>query len=69
MNYAKLLFCNVDEEGNILPTAAFGKNVLPTEQYDFFFYLEEGFDEVDVLDFSSKYKVVLNGYKASLVMK
>jgi hypothetical protein len=69
MNYAMLLFCDVDDEGNILPSAVFGKNALPTQQYDYFFYLEEGHEDTDVLVFSEKYKVVLDGYKASLVLK
>lgn len=68
MNDAMLLYCDVDNEGNIL-SAAFGKYVLPTRQYNCFFYLEGFEEEMDVIEFSEKYKVVLDGYNASLVLK
>lgn len=68
MNNAMLLYCDVDNEGNIL-SAAFGKYVLPTRQYSYFFYLEGIEEDMDVIEFSEKYKVVLDGYNASLVPK
>jgi hypothetical protein len=50
-----LLFCNVDEEGNIIDSL-FGDRVIPLKQYDYFFYLT---DEVDtVAQNIPNYKVV-----------
>lgn len=41
-----LLFCNVDEEGNIIEGVT-GNNIIPDKQYDFFFYLgEEGVEDL-----------------------
>lgn len=44
-----LLFCDVDENGNII-SSLHGKNIVPTRQYQYFFYLTE---EIDV----SEYKI------------
>jgi hypothetical protein len=45
-----LLFCDVDEEGNIIE-ALFGATIIPSRQYDYFFYLKEKFEDI------SEYKV------------
>lgn len=42
-----LLFCDVDENGNIT-SSLHGRNVIPTRQYQYFFYLTE---EIDVNDY------------------
>lgn len=47
-----LLFCDVDEEGNIIG-ALMGKNIIPNRQYDYFFFT----NDPGVLDDISKYKV------------
>lgn len=46
-----LVFCNVDDEGNIIEGIS-GINIIPGKQYDYFFYREEN-DKIDML----KYKV------------
>lgn len=43
-----LLFCDVDADGNITSSLQ-GNNVVPTRQYDYFFFLE---GELDVDDYS-----------------
>lgn len=49
-----LVFCNVDEDGNIVDGLT-GNNIIPSKQYDHFFYLgEEGIDDL------MGYKVVDN---------
>jgi hypothetical protein len=57
------LYCNVDNEGNIIESY-YGPNILPDVAYDFFFMVEE-----QITDNLDQYKVILNGFKASLVLK
>lgn len=47
-----LLFCDTDAEGNIT-SSLHGRNVIPTRQYEHFFYLNE---EIDVSEY-----LVING--------
>ena len=49
-----LLFCNVDDKGNIYEGVT-GNNIIPDKQYDHFFYLgEEGIEDL------MQYKVIDN---------
>lgn len=59
------LFCNVDEEGNIID-AYYGENIIASEPYDFFFFVNVQTDAVPDI---TKYKVVIEGFKAQLVKK
>jgi len=45
-----LVFCDADEQGNITDYIA-GRNIIPSRQYDYFFFL---MNEIDVAD----YKIV-----------
>jgi hypothetical protein len=49
-----LLFCDVDEAGNII-VAFTGTNIIPSRQYDFFFFT----NDADVADNIANYKVDL----------
>lgn len=55
------IYVNVDQDGNIIE-ASVGENIIPSKQFDFYFYSET---EVD-LDTVSRSKVVVNGFKAML---
>jgi hypothetical protein len=50
-----LFFCDVDSEGTIGPFIA-GKYVIPSRQYDYFFYLAT--DQYGVIDSPQSYKVI-----------
>ena len=52
-------YVDIDESGNITDGVV-GNNIMPTKQYDYFFFLE---DNIDLMD----YKVELEGYKARLI--
>lgn len=52
MNY--LLFCNVDENGNIIDSFS-GVNIIPSKQYEYFFLTQDK----GVVEDISKYKVDL----------
>lgn len=54
-------YVNVDEDGKIL-NAQQGENIIPSEDWDFFFLNKE---EIEIGD----YRIELNGYKKSLVLK
>lgn len=56
------LYVNVNENGTIIESLS-GSSVIPSKQYDFFFYVFE-----DVASNISKYKVVLNGMLPELVL-
>jgi hypothetical protein len=44
---AHLLYCDVDENGNIVDAFG-GLNIIPSRQYDFYFFLE---DEINITDY------------------
>ena len=52
MNNNFIVFCNVDEDGNIYEGVV-GNNIVPNKQYDYFSYLGE--ERIDDL---MKYKVI-----------
>ncbi len=57
------LFVNVNEQGEIT-TSYFGKNIIATEAFDFFFLVDE-----EIVDNIDNYQVSLDGFKPSLVLK
>ncbi|MEC3882633.1 hypothetical protein VKA52_02695 [Halobacillus sp. HZG1] len=57
------VFVNVDEQGNILVEYS-GRNIIAEDQYDYFFLVNE-----EVAMHLNEYKVSLNGFKPSLVLK
>ncbi|CRK80297.1 hypothetical protein [Neobacillus massiliamazoniensis] len=57
------IYVNVDVEGNITNAIA-GERIIPDKEYDFFFLR----DEITASNIM-KFKVVLNGFKADLVLK
>lgn len=57
------LYINVDAEGNVTGTYS-GKNIVATEEYNYFFIVEE-----EVADQAGLYKVVINEMVPELVLK
>jgi hypothetical protein len=57
------LFLNVDNEGNIVQTYS-GKEIVANEPFHFFFLIDE-----DIWGNVPAYKVQIDGYKPSLVLK
>lgn len=57
------VFVDVNDSGEIRG-AYVGKDIIANRQYGFFFYVDEG-----VANNITDYKVILNGYNASLVLK
>lgn len=57
------LYINVNSDGNITGTYS-GKNIVATEQYDYFFIVEES-----VADQAGLYKVEIENMKPRLVLK
>lgn len=57
------LFIKVDSSGEVTD-CLFGENVIPTESYDFFFLVEK-----EVAENIYDYKVVIQDFKPSLVLK
>lgn len=57
------LYVNVDQDGNVRGMYA-GKNIVATEQYDYFFIVDE-----DVADQAGLYKVEIDNMKPRLVLK
>ncbi|MED3974619.1 hypothetical protein P4639_14595 [Priestia megaterium] len=61
------LFVEVDEEGNIT-SAEYGQMIVRMDSADFFFIKHE--DEGNkIMENIENYKIQLDGYKASLVLK
>lgn len=54
-------YVNVDADGKIM-NAQQGENIIPSEDWDFFFLISE---EIDI----GEYRVELNEYKKALVLK
>ncbi|MFE4119947.1 hypothetical protein [Priestia sp. YIM B13486] len=59
------VFVTVDTEGNVT-SAQVGRYIVQTEPFDFFFIEDEETGK-DLQTNAKYYKVVLNGFKASLV--
>lgn len=57
------LYVNVDSSGNIKSLYS-GKNIVATEQYDYFFITDE-----ETADRAGLYKVVIENMKPKLVLK
>lgn len=57
------LYLNVNADGNITGTYS-GKNIVATEQYDYFFIVNE-----ETADKAGLYKVVIDNMKPQLVLK
>lgn len=50
------LYCNVNEEGKIIESVV-GERLLPTKQYDYFFYITD-LTADEITDNISKYRIV-----------
>lgn len=61
------VFVTVDDEGNLI-SMDLGEMIVRTEPADFFFMVGEEIRQ-DLMEHAYNYRVVLNGYRASLVLK
>lgn len=63
MEMAMFIFVNVDDQGNVI-RAMGGTSPVPDAEYDFFFLRDKL-----TLDNITKFRVVMNGFKADLVLR
>jgi len=61
---AVFIYVNVDDEGNVTKGQGGTSPIVPDYEYDFFFIRT-----LSVLENIEKHRVVLNGFKADLILK
>ena len=57
------LYCNVDDEGNIIQSF-FGENIIPSEAFTFFFMIDE-----ETVENIEDYKVGIERFRPVLILK